>query len=148
MPGPPKRPPTSKQQSNTNPDNSNTSGATNVDTGQPCRPEYADLIARILSLYNYPPDKRQSRNELAQAGFFYEGPGDRVVCYFCGGGVHSWNATDDPLQEHIKLYRYCQYAQQEYRRRCQNPRPLCTNEAKTKSNSTPNHHIIRTPLRA
>lgn len=44
------------------------------------------------------PDKYQ----LAKAGFFYSGFGDKVVCFSCDLKLFSWNKTDEPWIEHYK----------------------------------------------
>ena len=48
---------------------------------------------------------------VAQAGFYYVGPHDRVVCPFCGGRVFNWNRGDSPLGEHVRLFPHCPFVQ-------------------------------------
>lgn len=35
------------------------------------------------------------------------GVGDSVKCYFCGGGLRTWQAVDDPWIEHARYYPAC-----------------------------------------
>ena len=51
----------------------------------------------------YPTIGAVSAKRLAAAGFYYspsEKHADRVVCCACHVAIHSWDAGDDPLQEH------------------------------------------------
>ena len=45
--------------------------------------------------------------DLASAGFFYNGPSDHVRCYHCGHGVCNWEMGDNPLEIHARLYPTC-----------------------------------------
>jgi len=40
---------------------------------------------------------------------FYDGRGDIVFCYYCGGGVCQWSKEDDAWIEHAKHYPNCAY---------------------------------------
>lgn len=40
--------------------------------------------------------------ELAAAGFYYEGPQDKVRCYWCDGALVDWDHGDDVWLEHAK----------------------------------------------
>lgn len=51
---------------------------------------------------------------LSQAGFFYSGFDDKVICPFCRGLLGSWEPTDIPILEHARHYPFC-----EYLRKCQ-----------------------------
>eukprot|EP00079_Xenopus_tropicalis_P033431 XP_017947202.1 PREDICTED: uncharacterized protein LOC100487218 [Xenopus tropicalis] len=50
-----------------------------------------------------------SPNDLAQAGFYYVGPGDRVRCFSCGGEVENWQPGHVPLSQHGLAFPYCPY---------------------------------------
>ncbi|KAM9589755.1 baculoviral IAP repeat-containing protein 7 [Trichechus inunguis] len=47
--------------------------------------------------------------QLAEAGFFYTGPQDKVRCFFCCGGLQSWERGDDPWTEHAKWFPRCEF---------------------------------------
>ncbi|XP_053564847.1 baculoviral IAP repeat-containing protein 7 isoform X2 [Bombina bombina] len=49
--------------------------------------------------------------ELARAGFFYLGPGDRVQCFYCGGVLRCWEPGDRPQVEHYKFFPDCPFVQ-------------------------------------
>lgn len=40
--------------------------------------------------------------DLCEAGFFYEGPGDKVRCFWCDGALELWTQGDDAWLEHAK----------------------------------------------
>lgn len=46
---------------------------------------------------------------LAKAGFFYVGVDDQVQCAFCRGVVRDWERSDDPKQEHQRLFPSCPF---------------------------------------
>lgn len=48
-------------------------------------------------------------NELAEAGFFYTGSEDKVICFSCGCGLKGWEFGDVPLEEHKKSSEDCEY---------------------------------------
>ena len=39
---------------------------------------------------------------LSEAGFYYEGPEDKVRCFWCDGALEMWSEGDDPWTEHAK----------------------------------------------
>eukprot|EP00079_Xenopus_tropicalis_P017459 XP_004917410.1 PREDICTED: uncharacterized protein LOC101733194 [Xenopus tropicalis] len=53
----------------------------------------------------------QTSDELAWAGFYYVGPGDRVRCFSCGGEVDNWEPEDVPLTRHQLSFPHCSYVQ-------------------------------------
>ena len=54
-------------------------------------------------------------SDLARAGMYFIGPGDRVQCAFCKGKLEGWIRGDNPLEEHRKHFgarcRFMQGAQ-------------------------------------
>lgn len=46
---------------------------------------------------------------LARAGFYSTGPGDKVLCFRCGGGLKGWQPEEDPWEEHAKHYPGCSF---------------------------------------
>nr|XP_042714420.1 LOW QUALITY PROTEIN: baculoviral IAP repeat-containing protein 7 [Chrysemys picta bellii] len=55
------------------------------------------------------PESSLSATDLAKAGFFFLGPGDRVQCFCCGGILRSWEAEDQPMREHQKFFPTCKF---------------------------------------
>lgn len=45
--------------------------------------------------------------ELAKAGFYYLGTGDRVACFTCGGQLSNWEIGDRAVSEHQRHYPNC-----------------------------------------
>uniref|UniRef100_A0A8C9XAR4 Baculoviral IAP repeat containing 2 n=1 Tax=Sander lucioperca TaxID=283035 RepID=A0A8C9XAR4_SANLU len=48
-------------------------------------------------------------DELAKAGFYFLGQGDRVACFSCGGQLSNWEPGDRALCEHQKHYPNCRF---------------------------------------
>nr|AKZ42362.1 baculoviral IAP repeat-containing protein 2 [Castor fiber] len=64
--------------------------------------------ARLLT-YNIWPLSFLSPLELARAGFYYIGPGDRVACFACGGKLSNWEPKDDAMSEHRRHFPSCPF---------------------------------------
>ena len=47
--------------------------------------------------------------EMADAGFYYLDDSDRVICFYCGGGLKNWEPNDNPWYEHAKWFPLCEY---------------------------------------
>jgi len=52
---------------------------------------------------------RATMADMADAGLYYLGTGDRVECWYCGGGLRNWGYHDDPWFEHTKWYSTCEF---------------------------------------
>ncbi|XP_041728759.2 inhibitor of apoptosis protein-like isoform X1 [Coregonus clupeaformis] len=48
-------------------------------------------------------------SELAKAGFYYLGQGDRVACFTCGGQLSNWEPGDRAVSEHQRHYPNCRF---------------------------------------
>ncbi|XP_055278847.1 putative inhibitor of apoptosis isoform X4 [Moschus berezovskii] len=64
--------------------------------------------ARFLT-YQMWPLTFLSPSELARAGFYYIGPGDRVACFACGGTLNNWEPKDDAMLEHQRHFPNCPF---------------------------------------
>jgi len=85
---------------------------------QPATPKYCEyntLSARINSFRNGVVAVGQSAEKLAEAGFFYVGPRDKVMCFQCGGNLCEWEIDDDPYEEHAKWYGKCDFVKRHTR---------------------------------
>uniref|UniRef100_A0A673TX67 Baculoviral IAP repeat containing 3 n=1 Tax=Suricata suricatta TaxID=37032 RepID=A0A673TX67_SURSU len=49
--------------------------------------------------------------QLARAGFYYLGPGDKVACFTCGGRLSNWEPDDDALSEHLRHFPFCPFVE-------------------------------------
>lgn len=74
-------------------------------------PEYAIEKNRLRTFYEWPKAMKQTPQQLSEAGFFYTGKADRVICFSCGGGLRAWEDQDDPWEEHALHYDRCDYLQ-------------------------------------
>lgn len=72
-------------------------------------PKYALESRRLDSFYDWPKQIKQKPDQLADAGLFYSGSSDRVICFSCGGGISQWEEDDDVWDEHGFHYEKCKY---------------------------------------
>lgn len=75
----------------------------------PSHPEYASYDARLRTFDSWPKSMPQTKECLADAGFYYTGKGDQTLCYHCGGGLKDWEPNDDPWEQHAKWFTKCYY---------------------------------------
>lgn len=59
--------------------------------------------------------------QMAAAGFYYTGKGDRTICYHCGGGLKDWEPDDDPWIEHGLWFSKCEHLLSARRRDMNSP---------------------------
>lgn len=78
---------------------------------KPVFPGMAIESRREESFKFWPIQMAQTPKQLADAGFFYTGKGDRLICFYCGGGLHTWRVNDDPWEQHALFYDTCIYVQ-------------------------------------
>ncbi|KAK7107060.1 death-associated inhibitor of apoptosis 1-like [Littorina saxatilis] len=51
----------------------------------------------------------QTKEAIAEAGFYYAGYADCCRCFYCGGGLKSWESDDEPWIEHARWFTKCPY---------------------------------------
>ncbi|RZD34249.1 MAG: hypothetical protein CXT79_02990 [Thaumarchaeota archaeon] len=84
-----------------------------IDTLVKCDgPIFQDLAsheerAETFKKFMWPIGLKQKPNMLSEAGFFYTGSSDKVICFYCNGGLQNWEPRDSPLEEHAKYYPDC-----------------------------------------
>ncbi|XP_072447527.1 baculoviral IAP repeat-containing protein 1-like isoform X2 [Chiloscyllium punctatum] len=66
---------------------------------------------RLESFHTWPSWCSASPAELAEAGFFYEGLGDKIQCFCCGVHLHKWEEGDNAWTEHQRHSPQCPYLQ-------------------------------------
>ncbi|AJD80729.1 inhibitor of apoptosis 3 [Pseudoplusia includens SNPV IE] len=71
-------------------------------------PNFDNVVKRINSFRNWPRN-RTDYIDLAEAGFFYTGLGDRVKCFYDGCTLSDWSCDRVPWQQHAKWYPNCPY---------------------------------------
>ncbi|XP_076245581.1 baculoviral IAP repeat-containing protein 8 isoform X2 [Calliopsis andreniformis] len=75
----------------------------------PVHSEYASYDARLRTFDTWPKFMPQTKQRLADAGFYYTGKADQTLCYHCGGGLKDWEPEDDPWEQHAKWFSKCFY---------------------------------------
>ncbi|CAL1534515.1 unnamed protein product [Lymnaea stagnalis] len=79
---------------------------------KPKDPEYATPAKRLDTFRGWPPDVPVTEENLVKSGLYYEGDGDQVRCFHCGGAIKRWEPGDDPDVEHARWYPNCGYIRQ------------------------------------
>ena len=95
---------------------------------------YAD---RLASFRLWPKSTPVSAESLAEAGFFYAGSGDGVICFSCGGALKDWEKTDMAWGEHAKYFPSCQFLKDNT--------PNTRNESQTESQKVSESHYQASP---
>lgn len=75
-------------------------------------PRYANMITihqRINSFIDWPISLSQKPEDLADAGFFYSGRGDTIICFHCGYAFKDWLPTSDIWEEHARYQDRCNF---------------------------------------
>ncbi|XP_008048328.1 baculoviral IAP repeat-containing protein 3 [Carlito syrichta] len=67
-----------------------------------------------LRTYQMWPLTFLSPTDLAKAGFYYIGPGDRVACFACGGKLSNWEPKDDAMSEHLRHFPRCPFLENQH----------------------------------
>ncbi|XP_044019466.1 death-associated inhibitor of apoptosis 1-like [Aphidius gifuensis] len=71
--------------------------------------QYLTYDLRLKSYGYWPRHMSQTKEKLAEAGFFYTGIGDYVQCYHCGNGIKDWLPNEDPSEEHARYFKECYF---------------------------------------
>lgn len=79
---------------------------------RPSFPKYTSLLVRMSSFAKWPTHRTQTPKQMADAGFFYKGYSDVVVCFWCGVTICDWEDEDEPCMEHIKWQPNCPFTLQ------------------------------------
>ncbi|KAK3928346.1 E3 ubiquitin-protein ligase IAP-3 [Frankliniella fusca] len=74
-----------------------------------CYPQYKMKATRLRSFEGWPNEQVISAETLADCGFFWSQAEDKVICFWCGGGLKDWDAGDDPWVDHAKWFGRCSY---------------------------------------
>lgn len=89
-----------------------TLGDLNINTVRPKDPSLSVFTKRKETYKRYSDSNPVPADKLCEAGFFYEGIGDKVKCFWCDGALEMWSKGDEPWMEHAKWYPGCTYVQQ------------------------------------
>ncbi|KAM9635891.1 LOW QUALITY PROTEIN: baculoviral IAP repeat-containing protein 7-like [Trichechus inunguis] len=80
-----------------------------------CRlgPDFSGMDSEELRLASFHHDWPLSSSvhpaQLTEASFFHMSPQDKVRCFFCCGGLQSWERGDDPWTEYAKWFPRCEF---------------------------------------
>ncbi|XP_071129053.1 baculoviral IAP repeat-containing protein 7-A-like [Mytilus edulis] len=96
----------------TSQNNQRESTALGVCLDKPKYPKYAIRSVRLDSFNHWPQYLTQSPEEMVTAGFYFTGTDDHCRCFFCGGGLRSWEPGDHPWIEHARWYQKCAFLRQ------------------------------------
>ncbi|NXX84361.1 XIAP ligase, partial [Urocolius indicus] len=77
------------------------------DSLYPKHPAMCGEETRLQSFQNWPLNDQLPAKELANAGFYYTGIGDQVVCFCCGGKLSKWEPGDRAWSEHKRHFPKC-----------------------------------------
>ena len=78
--------------------------------------DYTVEINRLASFNgNWSESSPVTASDLASGGLYFTGPGDRVQCAYCRGGLYNWAAGDTVIGEHVRHFPHCSFAQDRLR---------------------------------
>ncbi|XP_064643432.1 baculoviral IAP repeat-containing protein 3-like [Lineus longissimus] len=72
-------------------------------------PDFSDKGQRTLSFRNWSNPHRCSTSEASEAGLFYPGHGNGLLCHYCGAFVEQLTSSDDAWIEHARVNPRCQF---------------------------------------
>ncbi|XP_004282448.1 baculoviral IAP repeat-containing protein 7 [Orcinus orca] len=84
-------------------------GAGDAPSARPAFPGMGSEELRLASFCDWPLSAVVPPELLAAAGFFHTGQQDKVRCFFCYGGLQSWEPSDDPWTEHARWFPRCEF---------------------------------------
>ncbi len=87
------------------------------DIVNPPAPYVADMSVcqeRLKTFEEWPKFMKPTALDLAKAGFYYTGMGDRVMCFSCKVVVKNWAPSDTAWGEHARWRPSCNYLKMAY----------------------------------
>ena len=72
---------------------------------------YCKESSRLATFATWLKQMNPKPEQLAKAGFFYEGVSDTCRCFHCGLIVHNWEPEDDALGEHYRHSPRCHFVE-------------------------------------
>lgn len=70
---------------------------------------FAIEAIRRRSYKNWSKQIEQTPQELSEAGFYYTGRDDSVVCFCCKMGFQQWEEYDVPWEQHVLHSEHCNF---------------------------------------
>jgi baculoviral IAP repeat-containing protein 7/8 len=80
-----------------------------IKLSHPTHREYVEKSSRLKSFEEWPKYIKQRPEELAEAGFYYVGIGDRTRCFYCSIEIKDWAPEDTAWEEHARWLDKCAY---------------------------------------
>ena len=76
----------------------------------PYNPHVLNSDDRLQSFTkNWPLKVHVAPREMADSGFYYLDDSNRVICFYCGGGLNNREPNDNPRYEHAKWFPLREY---------------------------------------
>lgn len=76
---------------------------------KPVAPQFKTFDSRLKTFFNWKSHDIQTPEKLAEAGFYYIGYEDKVLCFHCGGGLKNWEKAEEPWVEHARWFSKCYF---------------------------------------
>jgi len=70
--------------------------------------KYSSYEHRLNTFENWSKSKTQTKQQMAEAGFFHINKKDLVMCFHCGLGLDDWS-EQDPWRRHALWNNSCPY---------------------------------------
>lgn len=80
----------------------------------PMYPVWSELSKRLESFRTWKVEGSVKIEDLALAGFFYQGEEDRLTCFFCGKVLVGWGRGNNPFKTHVDHSMICKYIKMIY----------------------------------
>lgn len=84
-------------------------GTRELSHNYPAYQQFSTYLLRLKTFKDWPIALNQKPDEMARAGFFYTGEGDKTKCFFCDGGLKDWEINDDPWEQHAQSFPNCKF---------------------------------------
>ncbi|XP_046572846.1 baculoviral IAP repeat-containing protein 7-like isoform X2 [Haliotis rubra] len=75
-------------------------------------PQFEETQDRLETFKYWSKQIRPTADHLCNAGFYFTGYTDRVVCFACGCSLRNWDPEADPWVQHAKHAPLCVYVKQ------------------------------------
>ncbi|XP_046352667.2 E3 ubiquitin-protein ligase XIAP-like isoform X2 [Haliotis rufescens] len=76
-------------------------------------PQFEETQGRLETFKYWSKQIRPTADQLCQAGFYFTGYADRVVCFACGCSLRNWDPEADPWVQHARHAPHCVYVKQQ-----------------------------------
>ncbi|KAK3101506.1 hypothetical protein FSP39_004085 [Pinctada imbricata] len=72
-------------------------------------PEFSNISARVSSMEHLSDDSKPTKDELAEAGYFFDKSCNVYRCFTCDGVSWDFKQDENPWKRHAKWYYNCPY---------------------------------------